>query len=101
MRKSRIESLMQQTGACWAVRPDKYRCTKPACLCNLADRQVYHIHPDADYPHQRLIKSFSSLDDLAEYLEVLRAMDMCANELERIALMEDYRSGRREIDDCH
>ena len=62
--RKQVEQGLEDIGACWAVRSDKYVGADDGYDA----RPTYHVHPDAGYPHVNAIKRFESLDELANWI---------------------------------
>jgi len=63
-----ISKCLKARGAAWAVQAAKY-CSPDDPLENqIKGRRTWHIHPDANYPHQNSIKRFDTLDQIEQWL---------------------------------
>ncbi len=68
MKKSQIEKLLEQIGACWAVKAEKF--ISPNDGGEPWERKpTWHIHPDASNPRQENILCFDTLSDIQEWIE--------------------------------
>lgn len=66
--RKQIEQGLEDIGACWAVRSDKYISPDD----DYDARPMYHVHPDASYPHVRSIKRFESLNELWSWIKACK-----------------------------
>jgi hypothetical protein len=66
--RQQIERGLEEIGACWAVRSDKYISPQDSYDA----KPTYHVHPDAKYPHERAIKRFGSLDSLMNWIDACK-----------------------------
>lgn len=62
--RDRVSKGLEDIGACWAVRSDKY--TSPDD--GYDSKPTWHIHPDASYPHNNSIIRFSSLKEILNWI---------------------------------
>ena len=66
--RKQVEQGLEDIGACWAVRSDKYISADDGYDAT----PTYHVHPDASYPHVRSIKRFDSLNELASWIDACK-----------------------------
>jgi hypothetical protein len=66
--RAQIEQGLEDIGACWAVRSDKYISPND----DFDAEPTYHVHPDASYPHQNHIKTFDSLRELWSWIQACK-----------------------------
>jgi len=93
MNKGKVSHGLQEIGAAWAIRSDKYVCTNHQC-CNVLEgdrgRPAYHVHPDASEPRDIYIKRFKSLDEIADYINARKAAAEAKDESAAYRVMEDF-----------
>ncbi len=67
-QKTKITARLQNIGAAWAIRTDKF-CDANDPLENCAaGRKTYHIHPDQSYPHWNSVQRFDTLAEIEDWL---------------------------------
>ena len=72
MRKEQVTKKLEEIGACWAVKAEKYiGVNDPG---NPWERKAcWHIHPDCSYPHIDNIQRFNTLQELADWIDEKKA----------------------------
>jgi len=73
--RKQIERGLEEIGACWAIRSDKY--IDPSD--ELGSKPTYHVHPDREYPHVMYIMRFESLDMLWSWIAACKKAAMGSN----------------------
>ena len=68
MTHAQATEALQSIGAAWAVTDQKVRLPNDAP----DGRASYHVHSDAAYPHERHIRRFFTLTEVAHYIEARR-----------------------------
>ena len=71
--KEQITRALQEIGACWAVRTDKFCSKDDPHEDQVAGRKTYHVHPDANWPHQDHILRFASLRAIMAWVSEVKA----------------------------
>lgn len=66
--RKQVEQGLEDIGACWAVRSDKYVSPND----DFDSKPAYHVHPDASEPRQNSIKRFESLDALHSWIQACK-----------------------------
>ena len=69
--KRRIERKMEEMGMTWAVRSTKYIAPDDP----FGSSPTWHVHPNAEYPHEENIQRFDTLNDLWEWLTTEPCLD--------------------------
>lgn len=67
-RKERISRQLREIGAAWAVTDAKTVFPGDG----FDAKPTYHVHPDADNPHEGRIRRFETLDQLEGWLRLVR-----------------------------
>jgi hypothetical protein len=93
--KAQITKGLEEIGAAWAVRDDKYVAAEDHR--DGVSRPMYHIHPDRGYPHVNSIMRFRTLAEIAEYIEVRKLAASLDDGTEQgrnaaMAVMEEWQS---------
>lgn len=70
--RKQVEQGLEDIGACWAVRSDKFCGANDPYDNQLEGKKTYHVHPDAGYPHQGDIKLFDSLDEIWSWVRACK-----------------------------
>lgn len=67
--RKQIEQGLEDIGACWAVRSDKFCDANDPYEDQIEGRKTYHVHPDRTEPRQNAIKRFDNLDELWSWID--------------------------------
>lgn len=68
MNKKRITNELRELGMAWAITSEK--CVLPNDGYDA--RKTYHIHPEANYPHEMSIKRFDTLKEIELYIKAIK-----------------------------
>ena len=94
-KQQKIGQALQEIGACFAVRNDKFISVNDP----QGSRPAYHVHPDASYPHEREIIRFATLMEIEEWSNCAKACASAKTEQEMLSIRyayEDKRDQRRQ-----
>ena len=93
INKRQITQGLREIGAAWATQNEKYLCANHNCCQPMdGDKAAYHIHPNADYPHQDDIKRFSNLVEIAGYIEACKKANEIVESAEGLDTYDHYHS---------
>lgn len=84
--RKQVEQGLEDIGACWAVRSDKY---VSADNSSYDAKPCYHVHPDASYPHQNNIKRFESLNEIASWIDASKRAAASDDEFATVVYLGD------------
>jgi hypothetical protein len=85
-RKQQISQKLVEAGASWAITDRK--CILPGD--GYGASPSYHIHPDANHPHENAIRRFSDLETLEAYTTA---------KLEAAKLWDEFKAGKISIEE--
>ena len=70
MTKKQITKKLEEIGACWAVKAEKYTAVDDYTMAvSWFVKPTWHIHPDCTYPHTDNIKRFKTLQELSDWID--------------------------------
>ena len=85
-RQARITEGLLEVGACYATSSAKHVSPNDG----FGAKPSYHIHPDASYPHQDSIETYTSLEELAGYVEARKAAEATSDPAEAYDIMQAF-----------
>ena len=96
MQKNTIIKGLNEIGASFAIRSDKFVCTDSRCCdpYNSPTIPMYHIHPDASEPREDAILPFYNLAQIASYIAMRKSVAAAANDEDACQIRQDWKDAR-------
>ena len=65
----KISQKLHDIGACWAVTSEKYLSPNDPEWLGERRQKTWHVHPVANYPHQKNVMRFETLKELEQWVD--------------------------------